>query len=283
VTLAADGVFPAAVDKSAFIDTLRVSVWGTRRDTPISGVRDLVKEPIGGKRSKYGWIDRGIFVSTGNRYELVYGPLRSRGILPPIVLTLRSDQTPITVEEATEVINALCEGVRRLLASQMELTFDLEGRSVEWFERRIFSSARRFRSLEDEQGRRTFYAGGPTSEWQLRVYEKTGDVVRFEYILRRPFLRKRRVSSLEDLVLLRYLDLGACVSLQRPNMCVMKSVHRNLRTELRRRGFASLFRDLPLREFLPVAEDIFGIPRRDLVLSSPMNEQLRTMRRRLVC
>ena len=106
MTLAADGVFPAAVDKSAFIDTLRVSVWGTRRDTPISGVRDLVKEPIGGKRSKYGWIDRGIFVSTGNRYELVYGPLRSRGILPPIVLTLRSDQTPITVEEAREVLRS---------------------------------------------------------------------------------------------------------------------------------------------------------------------------------
>jgi len=185
----ADGVFLAALDQCAFIDTLKLSIWGTRRDSPLCDVRDVKKEPIGSRRSKYAWVERGVIVGTGNRYEVVYGVLRLQKILPTVELILRSDEKPIKMEDAEASIYNFCETVTRVIVSYAELTFDLTGESVQWFERSIFSSARRFTTLSDDEGRRTFYAGGPTSPWQLRVYEKTADVTRFEFALRRRFLR----------------------------------------------------------------------------------------------
>jgi hypothetical protein len=281
--IAVKGVFPELVDQSAFVDTAKLSIWGRRRDSPLCAVRDVEKKPIASRRGKYGWVERGIIVGTGNRYELVFGPLRLQKIIPPLELVLRSDSTPITVEDAITAINALVELGDRVIVSQMELTFDLAGPGVEWFERRIFSSARRFRTLTDQKGYRTHYAGGPTSPWQLRVYQKTSDVVRFEYVLRRPFLRQRRISGPEDIALLRHLDFGGCVWLQRPNMCVLRAVKKNLDSDLRRRAFVSLFQTLPLREFVKVAEATFGAPRRDLVLLSAVDDRLRRMQRKLVC
>jgi hypothetical protein len=279
---ATDGVFPAALNQCAFIDTLKVSIWGRRRESPLCAVRGVEKKPIASRRGKYGWVERGIIEATGNRYELVYGPLRLRKILPPLELILRSDQVPITVESAEAAIDAVVEVGDRMIVSYVELTFDLTGRSVDWFEQSIFSSARRFVNLTNEEGRRTHYVGGTTSPWELRVYEKTVEVTRFEFILRRRFLRQRRISSPEDLELLRYLDFGYCVTLQRPNPYAMEAIRKNLGPE-RGRAFDSISRMLPLRDFVVAADRIFGAPRRDLVLPDPLDEQLRAMQRRMVC
>ena len=278
----ADGVFPATLDQCAFVDTLKLSIWGSRRDSPLCDVRDVEKEPIGSRRSKYGWVERGTIVATGNRYELVYGVLRLQKILPTVELILRSDETPIRVADAVAAISSFCETVTRVIVSYAELTFDLTGRSVPWFERGTFSSARRFVTLRDEQGRRTFYAGGPTSPWQLRVYEKTNEVTRFEFALRRRFLRQRRISLPQDLELLRYLDFGYCVTLQRPNLYAMEAIKKDLESE-RWRAFDSLSRMLPLREFVVAAEQMFGAPRRDLVLPDPLDERLGRMQRQMIC
>jgi hypothetical protein len=278
----AEGVFPAALDRCAFVDTLKLSLWGSRRDSPLCDVRDVKKEPIGSRRSKYGWVERGTIVSTGNRYEVVYGVLRLQKILPTVELILRSDETPIRVAEAGAAIFNFCETVTRVIVSYAELTFDVTGRSVQWFERSIFSSARRFVTLNDSSGRRTFYAGGPTSPWQLRVYEKTTEVTRFEFALRRRFLRQRRISRPEDLELLRHLDFGYCVTLRRPNLYAMEAIKKNLEFE-RRRAFDSLFGMVPLREFVISAEQMFGAPRRDLVLPDPLDERLGRMQRQMIC
>jgi hypothetical protein len=279
---ATDGVFPAALDQCAFIDTLKLSIWGTRRESPLCAVRDVKKERIGSRRTKYGWVERGIVEDTGNRYEVVYGPRRLRKILPPLEIILRSDQSPVRVADAVAAISNFCDTVTRVMVSYAEFTFDLTGRSVAWFEQCVFSSARRFVTLTDEDGRRTLYVGGVTSPWELRVYEKTPNVTRFEFILRRRFLRQRSISLPENLKLLRHLDFGSCVTLQRPNSYAVEAIRKNLGAE-RGRAFDSISRMLPLREFVGAAERIFRAPRRDLVLPDPLDEQLGRMRRQMIC
>jgi len=276
---AIDGVFPIVVDKSAFIDTLKLGIWGERRPEPMGEIVGRENKPIGGKLSKYGRLDRGTFASTGNRYELVYGPRRK--FLPLTMLALRSDQTLVTRENTIEVFNALCQGVKRVTVSQLELTFDLSGRSVKQLDQMIFTSARRFRTLEDEYGRQTFYIGAPTGRWQVRVYEKTTNITRLEFILRRTFLRQRRVSRVEDIDLLRYLDFADCVFLQKPNTYALKTISNDLSPE-RRRAFESLFTMLPLREFVVTAKDLFGVPNRDLVMPDALNDQVRRMQRKMI-
>jgi len=62
----------------------------------------------------------------------------------------------------------------------------------------------------------------------------------------------------------------------------MEAIKKNLDPE-RRRAFDSFVGMLPLRELVIAAEQIFGAPRRDLVLPDPLNEQLRRMQRQMVC
>ena len=173
------GVFPATIDQCAFLDTVRLGVFGGRRESPLLVVRDVGKEPIAKRGGLYGWVERGVVESTGNRYELLYGALRMQKIIPPLVLTLRSDQKPVTVEDAIAAINAFCETVApRVTVSQTELTFDLSGVSVDWFERSIFSSARRFVPYPSEEKKETLYVGGPTSPWHAYLPEDTeGDAI----------------------------------------------------------------------------------------------------------
>jgi hypothetical protein len=60
-------------------------------------------------------------------------------------------------------------------------------------------------------------------------------------------------------------------------------IKKNLDPDVRRRAFVSLFRTLPLREFVKVAESSFGAPRQDLLLPSLVDDRLRRMQRKLIC
>src|SRR5258708_900390 len=128
-----EGVFLDIVDKKAFLDKVAVSVNGKRRDSPQLELRRRVNRPIGGSGGNYARLEQAILVPSGNPFDLVYGPKRLDGILPALVLTLRSEGAPLTVEEIENVINGYCEKDWTASVSLVELTFDVAGLSTEWF------------------------------------------------------------------------------------------------------------------------------------------------------
>lgn len=273
-----DGVFPNLLDRKAFFDKLVFSIQGMKRDSSGDAVRDLVNRPIGGSGRKYGRWENGVLAATGNSYDLKYG--RMKKILPPIILTLRSDGTPLSLENTIAAINLLCEDGWIALPSEAEVTFDLSGLSVDFFERSLLTSARRFRN----EGRRmrTHYVGGRKSPWQLRIYDKTPSVVRFEFIARRAFLREHLIQTPAHLRLFRDIDLRSRVQLRELDKGQIKALEESIHEEVRRQVLARWVRDLPLRDLLPAVKKKFAAVPGDLVVPSPVEERLRRMQWQLV-
>jgi hypothetical protein len=85
------------------------------------------------------------------------------------------------------------------------MTFDLSGVSIHSLSRQLFTRAQ-IRDLGA-----TIYVGAATSEWQARIYKKTDSIVRFEFVFRRAFLRKHRISRPHELIKLRTLNIWELV------------------------------------------------------------------------
>ena len=273
------GVFPQFIDRRAFIDKIVLSIWGEKRAAP-DNVWITKNRPIGGSNRNYARSERGVLLDSRNPYELRYGAMRFQAILPPMYLTLRSERTPVTSSDTAKAIEFLCEEVSRATVSQVELTFDLSGVSVEWLRHRIFTRARRFWRLRDESGRRTLYVGGRTSPWQVRVYDKTPEVVRLEFILRRPFLRKIGINGPRDFELLRGVNLKSLIRIRRLNKSALLGYARGLK-DIHRRLLRDWLRDLTLCEFSARAKECeWELPSRLLALSK-IDERLQRMHARL--
>lgn len=211
------GVFRHLVDRAAFIDRVDLSLRGKRRRRPLGSVSIDRRFAIGSEKSVYGRATDGTCVPTENPFQLKYGVLRWPRRVPPMRLTLRSQQTPLSGAQAELVSNAfLCRGFKSQV-SRVEMTFDLTGTSVNFFRRNLQSTARRFRTVTDARGWKTFYVGGPRSHWQLRIYQKQSTVVRFEFTFRIAFLRRWGIRRPHELVLLRNIDLTRLVWLREVN------------------------------------------------------------------
>jgi hypothetical protein len=280
------GVFPALVNKKAFIDRVVLSIWGLKRSKPCQAVRNLVNRPIGGIGKKYARKDSGVLAASGNSFDLMYGRLQLKQILPPLVVTIRSDEGPTTATIVGDAIDALCEAGWRASISQVELTFDLGGIAITEFRRTVFSSAHRFRSLRDKTGRRTFYIGGRTSPWQARIYQKTEGMVRLEFVLRRPFLRRHGITQIADLEKLRSVDLSRRVWLREVNRAGLKLLERKVQEtendDVRQRIPRRWIKDLPLREAVPAVKKYFGAVPDQLLRVSPLETRIRRMQQKLV-
>jgi hypothetical protein len=279
-----EGVFPDVVDIKAFLDKVTVSINGKRRDSPQIELRQRVRRPIGGSGGKYSWIEQAVLASSGNPFDLVYGPMRLGGILPALVLTLRSEGAPLNVDEIENVIDGYCEKGWTASVSLVELTFDLTGLSTEWFRFCVFSSAHRFRTRRDDYGAETHYFGGPTSPLQTKVYEKTKEVTRLEFTLRRPFLRQQGITKLSELEKLRTLDFSRRFWLRELDKEALKTLERSVgdAENARRRALVSVSRCLAHREFIPRAKKYYHAVPGDLLVQSPVEKQLRRMQARLV-
>jgi hypothetical protein len=281
-----DGVFPDLFNVKAFFDKVIVAARGIRQDAPSSALQVTSSKAIGGGERKYARKQSGVVTASGNSFDLLYGPMQLTSILPPLMLTLRSDASPITISEITAVVDAICEEKWRASISSLELTFDFSGLPIEFFRRSIFSSAHRYVSLRDEKGWRTYYVGGRTSPWQVRIYQKTKEVVRLEFVLRRPFLRQCGVNTIADLEKLRTLDLRKRLRLRDLNAAAAKALEQRVAAkesdDVRRRILAKWFRELPLRESTSAAKSNFGAKPQELTLESVVDTQLRRMQRALI-
>ncbi len=269
------GVFAQLIDLRAFIDKIVLSINGERRKFPtMVSVTD--NRPIGGQNRNYARSERGVLSTSGNPYEMRYGAMRLRGALPSSILVLRSENTPMTISAVAGGIAALCEDGSTATVSQVELTFDLSGVSVAWLRKRIFTRARKFRMLRDLAGRRTFYVGGRTSPWQVRVYDKTQEVVRLEFVFRRPWLRKIGINRPQDLEVLRGINLRSLMRIRRLNGSALANYVEALDEPISR-AFQGWLRDLTFRDFYSRAMKLGWELPQDLFLTSKIDKRLQRM------
>jgi hypothetical protein len=201
------GVFPYVVNRKSFADKVIISVWSERRKVPLGDVVAKPTRPIGGPPGRiYARSMPLVFPATGNEGELKYGKLKPWGCIPDCQLVLRSVRKPLDRAEVKRALAALFVRKCQTSISQVEMTFDTAGASIRSLENSAFTRANKFLLLRDPVGSETLYIGGPRSKWQLRVYQKTPEIVRIEFILRRQKLRDQGIVTFEDVSLLRGLD-----------------------------------------------------------------------------
>jgi hypothetical protein len=280
-----DGVFMNLVNRRAFLDRVVLGIRGRRKDSSGPAVQIIASTAIGGKGRKYARKQSGVVAKTGNSFDLVYGPMLLAAIVPPMMLTVRSDGAPITREEMTEVVNAICEPGQMSSISLVELTSDFVNLPIEFFDRSIFFSAHGLRQRA-KGGRKTYYVGGRTSPSYVCIYQKTENVVRLEFVLRRPFLRRCGITQIADLEKLRSIDFSRRIWLRKVDAAALKSLQRKIQKteeeDVRQRILLSWINDLPLRESIPAAKKYFGAVPDQLARISPVEKQLRRMQKKLV-
>ena len=87
--------------------------------------------------------------------------------VPDAVLTMFSDEMPVTGSQVDLLLAELFRGPKRTRVSVVECTSDLEGRHCEpAHPEQVLHRARRTKFIEDLEGRQTFYIGGRQSDAQ---------------------------------------------------------------------------------------------------------------------
>jgi hypothetical protein len=243
------GIFPKLLNCVSFADKVTLGVWRTMRQRPAVGVELQASRSIGGKPDGVysRWIPL-ILSTTGNPGDLKYGRLHRYRHIPFCQLTLRSVEAPLDEAQVASVLNALFYGKRRTNVSQVEMTFDTTGTSVRSLRQLLFTRARRLVILRDTYGRETMYVGGTRSRWQLRVYQKTSEIVRIEFVLRRPFLREHGIHTFEDITLLGGIDLHQMAIFQTVNQSKLKRSLSHIPSGWRKQLLLDWPRRRPLQE-----------------------------------
>jgi hypothetical protein len=280
------GVFKETTNRRAFLDRIVLSINGKKRTSPGAGIGEVVNRPIGGVGRNYAREEKGVLCGSGNPCELLYGRMRLVTILPPMVMTIRSDTSPITAKDIVTAINAVAEKSWKASVSYVELTFDFRGVDIEQFRRSAFSSAHRFKPLRDAEGRKTYYIGGSTSPLQVCIYQKTRAVVRLEFKLRRPFLRKNGINSVAELEKLRGLDRQDWLWFRDVHGPAFRSLQAKVRKgdsdDVRQRILMQWFRDFRLREAVQVAKKHFGANPKKLTKRSELDRRITKMQKYLI-
>ena len=205
------GVFQRLADKSAFIDKAVLSVWGHRRERVPPAVELAQSLAIGGSTRMYARLLPGHCQLTGNPFELKHGRLHRYPNVPPFRLSLRSDVVPLSAAGVSATIDSLFRRGFHCQISQVEFTFDVTGFSFLFFREHLRTTAHSITEV-GKQDHKTLYAGGPRSPWQLRIYQKTASLMRLEFVLRRAWLHAHGIEQLDDLFLLRDIDVWTSAS-----------------------------------------------------------------------
>jgi len=204
-----DKIFRDLVEERAFLDRVLVGVWGKPRKSYGPSVAVIGNRGIAGPRSQYARLGFGRCRMSGNPFQWAWGKYQKTvwtHLLPPFRFSIRSESVPITWAQLNNCVDSILLRGSRQRVTLVEVTFDTH-LALDTAERDLFTSARTFQGRVGWRGRRTVYIGSARSAWQLRMYQKTRRIVRFEFILRAPALRKFGVNRPQDLLLLRTADL----------------------------------------------------------------------------
>jgi hypothetical protein len=212
------GVSRDLTNRRAFIDRIKFNVYDiapskskrTGRDG--IGVLRTRRVRIGGPRRHYGWVQKGVCITTGNPFGLYYARNPHFRNLPAQKLEFHSEGQPLTSAQCKLAARGILGGDFELRPSYIELTFDIE-HTDDWaasffrrFSNHLFTSARNFEEM-GETGPRTQYFGAPTSKWRLTVYEKHATILRVELSLKLPFLKAVGIFGAPDVLRLAELDV----------------------------------------------------------------------------
>jgi hypothetical protein len=212
--MASEKVFPYLLNKAAFVDTIRMSVWSDEKPIP-DQLLDAKNDGILSGKPLYARRLSGRTPLTGNPVRILYGKVSRFERVPSCRVDMRSEDVPLTGSQVNETIRLLLPAATRIQPKLVELTFDLTKTSVGYLHRHMIHGARQWDEVADGWGRRTVYIGSPKSPWQVRIYDKTERVVRLELILRRGFLPGYGILQPDKILTLRSLKLQTMFSLRR--------------------------------------------------------------------
>jgi hypothetical protein len=210
------GVFPALVNRAAFLDKLVLGIDGT----PLTRVPQIINKTtnstIGGPGRPYARSLRGTHTPSGNPFELKYGRNPRYRNLYDTKLILRSEAAPLFCAQAVEIIDSFFRVGKKVAVQEVEFTRDVSV-PFKFFENHILTAVRSVRLLEDTHGWQTLYAGKPGARWMMRAYQKSPEITRVEFVFRRGFLAG---AGINDLAGLQGLKDIACDRLVRfPAIC----------------------------------------------------------------
>lgn len=210
------GVFPEFINRRAFIDRVVVNVQTAQKPSAdIPGVTRNVG--IKSETSCYARLLEFECAGTGNRAQLNYGKVyRTNWVhkLAPCRMSIKADVSPVTCAQVEHSISLAVPAATSRKVALVEVTFDTDV-SIDEARRFLVTRARRIRCMKNtETGLRTLYVGSPKSPTQVRVYQKTPRVTRFEFILRPHALRRLGVTKPCDLLKLQTADLWKFVRWQ---------------------------------------------------------------------
>jgi hypothetical protein len=281
-------IFDDLVNRAAHFDRIAVNLSGQmsnwqefKGDVLVHNIFLGENVAIGGEKRPYARMQ---VAQSSDGVEIRFKYARQLYYVPPCRLLLRSVRTPIRACHVEEAICGFMDASNySACISEVELTFDIRCSSIELVSRQVATRMTRYRLMEDESGRKTFYFGGPRSYSQLRIYQKATQVVRIEVILRLPFLRARKIKIISDVAALRNFDLGAVVRLRVYRKDAFSRVTKRYegQPEYRARAFPALIRFHPVRSI----EREFrrrGWSPHLFLRQSPLQRQLQKMLRRLV-
>jgi hypothetical protein len=219
---------------------------------------------------------------TGNPFELRYGANPFFSNLPACNLRFRSEACPLTEEEVRLVTNSLfCSGVKAR-PTLVEMTWDLTGTSVKELRNSAVTSFRRERELRDEQGRSTYYVGGPRSGVQVRVYDKAVGVVRVEFVFRSSYLRSRGILDIHGIEALRSVGISRWIRFctQRPDGGLERKLH-GVPPGWRRRNLINWPLRWPLNIWASTVRH-FGVDPQQYLRTAAVHRQMLVMQKHLV-
>src|SRR5450631_3230169 len=101
------GVFPALLNRAAFLDRLGLGVDGTLLKRTPPSISKTANFAIGGPSRPYARSTRGTYIPSGNPFELKYGRNPQYRNLYDAKLILRSEAAPLLCAQAIEIIDAL--------------------------------------------------------------------------------------------------------------------------------------------------------------------------------
>jgi hypothetical protein len=268
-------IFPEAVDRAAFFDRIVVSVDGEPRSHPKHGV--VIRRRSILAASNYSHVNEYRFASIPNIVYTKYAPIRA--FIPKFVLTFHSSEQPLLKEHVESVLEGLFYKEWSATVSEVEFTCDVRCKSAKKLNSVLFTRARRFRKRSDSRGAETYYYGGPSSPWQLRVYDKCQDIVRVEFVLRRDFLRSVGINSLAELEKVRQFNFHKLAWVRRLNTELVTALLAS-EADVRRRAVAGMLRVIPTaRKRVALLHKHFGVSSIYLVRPHSLNSRLGRMRR----
>jgi hypothetical protein len=271
------GVFGSLINNAAFVDKVTLGIHGKLRKRLSKNIERTENLAIGGPGRPYARSQHGIYAKTGNPVEVKYGRNRTYRNLFDAKVTVRSEHHPLSFSEVSEILACLfCKGFRSSM-SGIEFTCDVSI-PFRYFENHILTRAHSVRTMEDVRGRQTLYAGAPGGQWMLRIYQKTKNTTRVEFVLRHAFLAKAGMNDLDDLGALKDVSWNRLV--QFPSVCqrALEELIRGKATGKQSKFILEWPRRRPTAVLLEVLR-YYGLPGNDILRPSAVEQRLAEMQK----